>query len=249
MKGYPFPMVLFAIALSAPAQAEGDAAPVLSGNLSLVSDYLFRGLSQSGRDPALQGGIEYGRIDGWYLGAWGSSVSWLSDYSRLGQDVSNSVELDVYAGWRLPLGADWKLDLGLYSYYYPGDYPRGFTRPHTTEGYVGLSWTFLSLKYSHSFTNLFGFRDSKRSGYLDLSANWEFMPGWALNAHVGRQRVRHSGAADYTDWKLGLTRSFANGIAVALGYYDTDADEAAYTNGYDEYLGRRTGVLSVSKVF
>ncbi|MFC4818846.1 TorF family putative porin [Dokdonella ginsengisoli] len=251
MKGRSRPMILFAFALSSPVQADDAASsgPVLSGNLGIVSDYLFRGLSQTGQEPALQGGVEYGSASSWYVGAWGSNVSWLSDYSKLGEDVSNSVELDLYAGWRIPLDADWKLDLGVYGYYYSGDYPHGFTRPHTVEGYVGVGWSFLSLKYSHAFTNLFGFADSKHSDYLDLSANWEFSPGWVINAHVGHQRVEHSGAANYTDWKLGVTRNFANGIAVALAYCDTNADELLYTNGYREYLGRRTGVLSLGKTF
>lgn len=251
MKGYSLPAVLFASALHIPARADEAApsGPALGGSIGIVSDYLFRGLSQTGQDPALQGGVEYGSADSWYVGAWGSNVGWLSDYSKLGYDVSNSLEIDFYAGWRIPLDETWKLDLGLYTYYYPGDYPRGFTRPYTTEGYVGISWTFLSLKYSHSFTNLFGFADSKNSGYLDLSANWEFTPGWILNAHAGRQRVKNQGFADYTDWKLGVTKNFAGGVAVALGYYDTNADELSYTNGYGEFLGRRTGVLSVSKTF
>lgn len=251
MKGHSLSAVLFASVLCAPAHAD-DAAPsgpALTGNIGFVSDYLFRGLSQTGQEPALQGGVEFGSADSWYIGAWGSNVSWLSDYSRLGYDVSNSLEIDVYAGWRVPLSETWKLDLGVYTYYYPGDYPRGFTRPYTTEGYVGISWAFVSLKYSHSFTNLFGFYDSKNSGYLDLSANWEFSPSWLLNAHVGHQRVKNTRAADYTDWKLGVTKNFANGVSVALGYYDTNADELAYTNGYDEFLGRSTGVLSVSKIF
>lgn len=251
MKGHTLPTVLFASVLYVPAHADdvAQSSPALTGSIGLASDYLFRGLSQTGQEPALQGGLEYGRAEGWYVGAWGSNVSWLSDYSRLGYDVSNSLEIDVYAGWRMPLSEAWKLDLGVYTYYYPDDYPHGFTRPYTAEGYVGISWAFVSLKYSHSFTNLFGFYDSKNSGYLDLSANWEISPSWLLNAHVGHQRVKNSRAADYTDWKLGVTKNFANGIAVALGYYDTNADEVVYTNGYDEFLGRDTGVLSVSKSF
>jgi uncharacterized protein (TIGR02001 family) len=243
--------VLASILLYTCAHADDapPSGPALTGNISGVSDYLFRGLSQTDQEPALQGGVEYGSADSWYVGAWGSNVSWLSDNSALGTNVSNSLEIDLYAGWRVPLNADWKLDVGLYTYYYPGTYPTGFTRPYTTEAYVGISYSIATLKYSHAFTNLFGFADSKHSDYLDLSANWEFVPTWVLNGHVGHQRVKNFGDASYTDWKLGVTKNFANGIAVALAYYDTNADEAVYTNGYNDFLGRSTGVLSVTKAF
>jgi uncharacterized protein (TIGR02001 family) len=244
--------LLIPIALHAPFARSEDApsGPALGGNVALVSDYLFRGLSQTSQDPALQAGIEFGSADSWYIGAWGSNVSWLSDLSSPpDSSISNSLEIDLYAGWRIPLGETWKLDVGLYTYYYPGDYPRGFTRPYTTEAYVGLSWTIVTLKYSYAFTDAFGFADSKGSDYLDLSANWEFSPSWVLNAHVGHQRIDHFSDADYSDWKLGITKNFANGFAVALGYYDTNAEKGVYTNPDGEFLGRDTGVLSVTKVF
>lgn len=248
----PIAPVLLAIAALSPLHARADDAPTgpaLSGSVTAVSDYLFRGISQTSQDPALQAGAEYGSADSWYVGAWGSNVSWLSDLSTPDYPISNSLEVDLYAGWRIPLNADWKLDLGLYTYYYPGDYARGITRPYTTEGYVGISWSILSLKYSHAFTNAFGFADSKHSDYLDLSANWEFSPSWVLNAHVGHQRIKNFSAADYTDWKIGITKNFDNGISVALGYYDTNGDDTVYTNPAGENLVRATGVLSVSKAF
>lgn len=225
-----------------------------SGNLSLTSDYVFRGVSQTNEDPALQGGIEIffnsGAHDsGFYVGAWGSNVSWLSDYSSAATPISSSIELDVYAGWRGNLGESLKLDAGIYSYYYPGDYPHGFVRPYTTEVYVGLSLGPAALKYYHSASNLFGFADSDGSGYLDASVNYEFSPGWLLNAHAGRQRVKGNSAASYTDWKLGLTRNFAQGWSLALAYADTDAERAVYTNAYGNFLGRSTGTLTLTKAF
>ena len=230
----------------APATPSG---PALSGSVTAASDYLFRGLSQTSQDPALQAGAEYGSADSWYVGAWGSNIAWLSDLSTPDARISSSLEVDLYAGWRIPLNDEWKLDLGLYEYYYPGDYPHGFTRPYTTEGYIGISWSIATLKYSHTFTNAFGFADSKHSDYLDLSVNYEFAPTWVLNAHVGHQRIKNFSAADYTDWKLGVTKNFANGISVALGYYDTNSDDSVYTNPEGENLGRATGVLSVTKAF
>lgn len=229
--------------------AAGHAAAASSGTLALTSDYLFRGISQTNQKPALQGGIEYAHDSGFYTGAWGSNISWLSDYSSAATPISSSLELDVYAGWRGNLGESLKLDAGIYTYYYPGDYPHGFVRPYTTEVYVGLALGPAALKYYHSAGNLFGFADSHGSGYLDASVNYEFSPGWLLNTHAGRQRVKSNPAASYTDWKLGLTRNFDQGWSLALAYADTNAERAVYTNAHANFLGRSTGTLTLTKAF
>lgn len=240
--------VVGAVLASAILLAPSRAAAAVSGTLALTSDYLFRGLSQTNQKPALQGGVEYAHDSGFYAGLWGSNVSWLSDLSSTATPVSSSVELDFYAGWRGG-GDTVKFDAGVYSYYYPGDYPHGFVRPYTTEAYFGLSAGPATLKYYHALSNLFGFADSDGSGYLDLSVNYEFSPGWVLNAHAGRQRVKGFSAASYTDWKLGLTRNFDGGWSLAAAYLDTDADRAVYTNPFGNYLGRATGTLTLTKAF
>jgi uncharacterized protein (TIGR02001 family) len=236
-------------AVAGTAAASDTPAGTFSGNVALVSDYLFRGLSQTDRRPAVQAGAEYDGAAGGYLGGWGSNVSWLSDGSTPAQPVSSSVELDAYAGWRGSLGGDWRYDAGLYEYYYPGDYPRGYTRPYTLEGYAALGWKALTLKYSSSFGNLFGVPDSRHSGYLDLTLSQPLAPGWQFDAHVGRQRVAHHGEASYTDWKLDVARTFGHGWTATLGWYDTDARRAVYTNAEGHYLGRATLVLGLGKAF
>jgi uncharacterized protein (TIGR02001 family) len=234
----------------APALRAAEApASQVSGSVAVVNDYLFRGLSQTNRKLAVQPAIEYDHASGWYVGGWASNVSWLSDASTSAAPISNSLEVDVYTGYRGSLGSDWSYDVGLYEYYYPGTYPAGFTRPYTTEGYVALAWKGVSLKYSHAFTNLFGFYDSKNSGYLDLSYNYAFIPGWTLNLHAGHQDVKNVPGASYSDWKLGVTKAFDHGYSVSLGYYDTNASRSVYTNAYGHYVGRATGVLSLGKSF
>lgn len=227
--------------------SRADAA--VSGTLALTSDYLFRGLSQTNQEPALQGGVEYAHDSGIYAGIWGSNVSWLSDYSSASLPISNSVELDAYAGWRGNVSESLKLDAGVYTYYYPGDYPGGFVRPYTTEVFIGATFGPASLKYLHAVTNLFGFADSDGSGYLDANVNYEFSPGWVLNAHAGRQRVKRTSAASYTDWKLGVTRNFDAGWSLAVAYADTNAQRSVYTNAFGNFLGRATGTLTLTKAF
>jgi uncharacterized protein (TIGR02001 family) len=235
--------------LAVSAYADEAAAPApdwtYPGSVSIASDYIFRGLTQTNKDPALQAGIEFDHASGFYLGAWGSNISWLSDLGG----ISSSLEIDAYLGYRTTVGDGWGLDFGVYTYYYPGDFPGGFTSADTTEIYGAISYGIASLKYSHTLTNAFGFSDSKNSGYVDLSANWEFSPGWVLNGHVGHQRIDGFGAASYTDWKLGVTKNFEGNWSIALAYFDTNADESVYTNPYGTFQGRSTGVLTVTKTF
>ena len=99
-------------------------------------------------------------------------------------------------------------------------------------------------------TNLFGFADSKYSQYFDLSGNFDTgFWGLTVNAHVGRQTVRNVTDGAYTDWKLGLTKDFGQGLAVSIAYIDTNADRAVYTNSRGRYMGRATGLLSLTKTF
>ena len=155
--------ILATIATAGTAHA-GDGP--FTANVGLVSDYAYRGWIQTDERPALQGGFDYAHDSGLYAGVWGSNVSWLSDANT---DVSNSLELDLYGGYKGTLGAI-GYDVGLLQYYYPGSYPKPYNSPNTLEGYVGLSWEFLSFKYSYAFTDLFGYEKSDGSQYYDLGA-------------------------------------------------------------------------------
>ncbi|MBW7923394.1 MAG: hypothetical protein H3C59_01480 [Burkholderiaceae bacterium] len=242
------------------AQATTDASPPahsLHANVSLASQYRYRGLAQTDGDPALQGGFDYSHASGLYLGTWGSNVSWLADSNG---DVSNSVELDVYGGYRGAWG-DVGYDVGVLRYLYPGSYPPGFVSPHTTEIYAAGTWRMFTLKYSHATTNLFGVPDSQGSGYLDLAANVGVGRGFALVAHVGHQRIpagsqggiriRSSGDCSYTDWKLGVAKTFV-GLDWSLAYVDTDAKGGigeCYRSARNRDLGDATVVLTMGRSF
>lgn len=221
-----------------------------SGSLALTSDYIFRGISQTNQEPALQGGLEYAADSGFYVGTWGSNISWLSDASTPLAPISSSLELDVYGGYRGKFGdSGVGYDVGALYYWYPGDYPSGFNSPDTAELYFGVSAGVFSAKYSYALTDLFGYADSDGSGYLDAAVNWEFVPSWTLNAHAGKQWIENNEDFEYTDWKLGVTKSFDGGFAVALAYTDTDAEEAFYTNTHGNFLGDNTVVLTLTKTF
>ena len=102
----------------APVAAEATPEHTLSGNLSLSSDYRFRGISQTWRLPAVQGGLDYAHRTGFYAGTWASNVSGNSYNNGAG------LELDLYGGFKTALskldGQDLTLDLGALAYVYPG---------------------------------------------------------------------------------------------------------------------------------
>lgn len=241
---------------TAPDTASGTpaAAPsyALTANLTLATQYRYRGLMQSDNKPAIQGGFDFGPAagndqGGFYIGNWNSSISWLSDSNP---DVSAPIEMDFYGGYRGSFAQDLPYDFGALKYYYPGDYPSGFTNPDTTELYGSVGYKTTTFKYSYAVSNLFGFAKSKGSQYFDLSGNYDLgVWGLTLNTHVGYQYVRNVDNASYYDWKLGLTKDMGQGIGISVAYIDTNADRAVYTNTQGRFMGRGTVLASITKTF
>lgn len=236
--------VAVAAALAAPAFALAQSASPIAGNVSLVSDYRFRGITQTFEEPALQGGFDYAHSSGFYVGNWNSSIA----DSFFG---GSPLEMDFYAGYK-PTFGDITLDLGILYYYYPGSDAPGIGRIDNTELYAGAAWKWLSAKYFHAVSDFFGVPDTKNSSYIDLTANYAFGAGWGLIGHIGHQKVKNISAADYTDYKLGITKDVA-GWVLGAAFVDTDAEDAAYTftsgSGKSVNVGDSTIVFSVSKTF
>jgi uncharacterized protein (TIGR02001 family) len=265
-----------AAALAGPA-ALAQSSQALSGNVALVGDYRFRGLSQTYTQPAIQGGVDYASATGGgaYVGAWGSNVS--------GNQFLNggSLELDLYGGYRWTVGKA-GLDLGVLYYWYPGaryNIDPG-DRYNTAEVSVGARYDHFTAKYSHALTNLFGMKTgtiggycgisadgtaattdclgsgaSKGSGYVDLAATLNVALGVSLALHYGRQQVRSYDRLSYTDYKVGFSRAFG---AATLGaaLVGTDADGRFYRftpttagSGETENVARSAIVLSASRTF
>ncbi|RSZ59415.1 hypothetical protein HF313_30820 [Massilia atriviolacea] len=248
MKRIIFAVSLMSIAGAASAQETPSSGIELSYNAAATSDYRYRGISQTRLQPALQGGADLvHEASGWYAGAWASTIKWTSDAGGGGK-----AELDIYGGRRGQLAGGIGYDAGVLTYVYPSNrlgQVAGFASANTTEVYGQLAYGVALLKYSHALTNLFGYVDSKHSGYLDLSANPGLGNGFVLNLHAGRQRVAHNGGASYTDYKIGVTREF--GVAtVALAAIGTNAGKAAYASPANgKFLGKSALQLTVSKTF
>lgn len=209
---------------SVPAHAD------LSFNVGAVTDYRYRGISQSRLDPALQGGIDWvqGAEGGFYVGTWASTIRWIKD---AGAERGN-LEVDLYGGYRGSIVEGLGYDVGLLQYWYPrnklGDVS-GYKNANTTEVYGALTYGPVTAKYSHALSNTFGNLDSKNSGYLDLSASFDVYEGLMLTPHVGRQKIRgtYADQASYTDYSLGLSKDFS-GFVVSATYVTTNADKNFY---------------------
>ena len=247
MKRWVFLALAFSSAATVHAQDANTSG--FSGDACLVSDYLFRGLSQTNGGPALQADLEYTPFGNLYVGAWASNIRWLANESTPTRRVSSNVEIDAYADMRGTFDHDWSYDAGFYTYNYPGTYPPGFTSPDTQEGFASVSWKNLSLKYSLTVGNLFGIAHSDGSGYLEAAWSDEFVPGWTFKTHVAHQTVANNAGYSYWDWKLGVMRSLKRGWSISLAYYATNANRALYTNAQGLYLGRATAVLTIDKTF
>jgi len=232
------------------AQAQEAARPdnEVSFNAAVVSDYRYRGISQTRLQPAVQGGADYvNNPTGLYIGAWASSIKWTKDAGGDGD-----VELDIYAGKRGQVSDAVSYDVGVLTYVYPSNGLKnvaGFANADTTEVYGQLGLGPAYVKYSHAVTNLFGFVDSKNSGYLDVGANIEAGEGFIINLHAGHQKVKNNEAADYTDWKVGATRDFGI-VTGALAGVVTNASKTAYASPVNgKFTGKTALVLTISKTF
>lgn len=234
------------LALLAAAVTAGTLAPSVAladdtsvaFNVGAVSDYRYRGISQSRLQPAIQGGLDLGLPSGFYAGAWASSIKWIDDAGG-----NANVEIDVYGGWKGEVAKGLTLDVGALTYVYPSNDLN--PSANTTEIYAALTLAMFTAKYSHSLTNLFGFADSKGSGYLDLSASFDMGNGWALAPHIGHQRVQGNGLYAYNDFSLTISKDFS-GLVPSLALLTTSTNHYV---GHDKDLGKSGVVLGVKYNF
>jgi uncharacterized protein (TIGR02001 family) len=219
-----------ALALAALAAMPLLASAQLTGNVSLTSNYKFRGQDQDvlghndfaktkSLKPAIQGGFDYAFGEsGFYIGNWNSSVNWLN---------GNSIESDIYGGYKFKAGP-FDLDVGALTYIYPGN-----SRGNTTELYGAATWAdeaigSFTLKYSHTvskdYFNYAGNKDGsglkgRNTGYLNLSYTKEIVPKVTLKAALGYTHmssdIRSLGYRNYVDYNVGASYDFGNGLSLA----------------------------------
>jgi uncharacterized protein (TIGR02001 family) len=245
-----------AFAVSGTAAAQTPTPSPITANVAVVSDYRFRGLSQTMQRPALQGGFDYAHSSGFYVGNWNSNVS-----SAIYPNAN--LEMDFYGGYKPSFG-DVTADFGFLYYYYPGSQAvvtnlqtgRSITgKIDNKEIYAGAGWKWLSVKLFWSIDDFFSIPDTKNAWYLDGTANYDLGSGWGVVGHIGKQKVKNFSDASYVDYKLGVTKDI-RGFVLGAAWVDTNAkgntgqpynfSDAKKTN-LD--IGKSGLVLSVSRTF
>jgi uncharacterized protein (TIGR02001 family) len=224
-------------------------------NVGAVTDYRYRGISQTRLKPAVQGGVDYSQ-GGLYLGAWASTIKWIKDTGTIFSVNTGSanVELDLYGGYKGEIIKDLGYDVGVLAYVYSnnklGNLSPAFKNADTTEIYGALTYGPATLKYSHAVTNLFGNPDSKNSYYLDASATFD-IEGFSITPHIGRQKIKgpYDDPATYTDYSLTVAKEVAKGLVVSLSVLGTDADKNWYVSPSGKFLGKSSAVLGVKYNF
>jgi uncharacterized protein (TIGR02001 family) len=235
-------------AQTAPAEPEST----LSYNVGAVTDYRYRGISQTRLKPALQGGVDYADKSGFYVGAWGSSIQWIKDTGTSNGvgGIKGPVEIDLYGGYKGAVG-DVAYDVGFLRYEYSGNNlakVSGFANANTNEVYGAATYGVVTAKYSHAISNLFGNPNSKNSYYVDLSANFDLGNGYSLVPHYGYQKVKNVVNASYSDYALTLNKDLGNGLTASAALVGTNANEPFYTL-LNKYNGKSGAVLGLKYAF
>ncbi|NIA02806.1 MAG: hypothetical protein GWO88_01155 [Planctomycetia bacterium] len=210
-----------------------------SGNVTLATDYLFRGISQTDGGPAIQGGFDLALTNGLYAGIWASNLDF-------GDDAD--IEIDYYAGFGGAFTDNFGYDLGLLYYSYPssdaasdGDYD--FAEVYGSLAYdFGVVSTTVGLNYSNDF-----FAASGNSTYLYINVDVPLQHDFALAFGFGGQSIDDNatvGIPNYNVWTIGASKS-AGGFDFALNYSDTDMNEDECFGGSD--ICSDAVVFSVSK--
>jgi len=179
----------------------------VSANVSLATDYVWRGISQTSENPAISGGFDWAINDNWYAGTWASNVDFGS--------VEN-IELDLYGGWATELDSGVSVDLGLIQYLFFDD----ANDADALELYAGLGYNGLSGKVSYDPDN--------ENTYIEAGYEYELANGITLGAHVGNYNFDQG--EDYVDYSLSLGGTF-KGLDYGLAYTDTDIDNVDEADG------------------
>ena len=215
------------VAMSGAAMAEELK---LSYNVGVASDYIFRGISQTGTDPQVFGGVDATYGIG-YAGVWASNV----DFGTPNPDV----EVDFYAGVRPTVGAA-NLDLGVIYYGYDKD-KNGvagsfsyFEVKAAASTAVGPATVGAALYYSPEFPGKGG-----EALYGEINASAPIDDKLVLSAALGRQEVDAEGyfagiSNGYTTYNIGITAAITDNLSADLRYSDTSQHE--FGNTYGEAL-------------
>jgi len=196
----------------------------------ITSDYVFRGISQTSEDPALQGSIDitYGQF---YAGVWASTINYNGDGPKVYNN--DNTEIDLYLGVR-PVWGSINFDFMALYYVLPGLelVPPGDPKQdlNYVEFKAAASTTVLTdltlgvnVWYSPDYFNFLG-EETAVEGTLSKPLGKFLRSDWTVSGLLGYQMYdfKESGLSDYTYWNLGLTAAFHTNYSIDVRYHDTD---------------------------
>lgn len=251
------------VAVSAPAQAQIETSVgTFSPSVTITSNYIFRGISQSRKDPAIQANLEYTYEIGAftpYAGMFASTTKFPSNNTPAGTtDIRQPRELDLFGGvrWKTPLDG-LSVDLGFISYTYPGNTadqiigagPNTYGNPQWNEVYgkfaydFGLATAVGSVYYAKDFSYGAG-KGMYYEGGFDVPLPFAILG----SARLGRQTIDRNatwGTPDYTTWNVGVARDMAWPFAftASLVYSDTNIKRGA-SLGFDNVANANPNIGS-----
>jgi uncharacterized protein (TIGR02001 family) len=219
---------ILASALPAHAQ-EAESAWSFGGEIVGASDYVWRGVSQTQEDPALQVEAFIEHASGFYLGAFASNV----DFGDSEDGIDH--EFNPYIGWAGELGGGAELDVVLSRVAYPGhngsDYDIDYTELEARLGFA--EHYHVGVAYSPDIFNL-----GAKGVYYYAGVAWPLADtGFTLSAQAGHYDLDAAAGDSYSDWLVGIDRDFGP-INARLQYSDTSS--------YGEALSEAVGDASLA---
>lgn len=206
--------ILLAAAVAASALVAGAASAegALSYNIAATNNYIWRGVSQSNKEAAVQGGIDYTNST-FYAGVWGSNVDFGSDAS---------LEVDLYAGVKPTVG-NWSFDFGAIYYAYPdeddlnfGELKAGFSHP-LGKGTIGAA--------------IYTDWETLENPYYELNAAYPVSDKWSVSGAIGK----YEAASEYTTWNLGASYALTENLSIDARYWDTGDHDLGAVPGRNAY--------------
>lgn len=184
-----------------------------TAHITLTSDYVYRGVSQSDEDPAVQGGFEFEHPSGFFAGVWASSVDFPNNRQR---SRPRDLEIDYYAGYGFGLGAAWSASAQLTRYTYPGDDP-AFDYDYS-ELSLSVQWSDRLAASAHLSDDLLG--RSERATAWELSGRLPLTPRLDAAAGIGHFDLDRVVGDSYDYWSVGLSWLVGR-FALDLTHIDT----------------------------
>lgn len=209
-------MLGVAVVTAAPFAA---SAAEISGNVTMATDYVFRGYSQTSEKGAIQGGFDVDFGNGFYVGTWASNVDF-------GSEVTT--EMDFYGGYAFDVAEGVGLDLGVVHFVYPGDEAALNYQEYIAS--VSVSDFSFGLVYSPDY---FGDGNGDAT-VINLDYSMSVAESVSLDFHVGQTTTDEDGLVDdddsYIDYMIGANYDVAD-VTLTLAYYGTDVDNDAAADG------------------